>query len=366
MMILSYPVSIVFCIFARPMKEDKTTGWHSPSNIALIKYWGKKGQQIPANPSLSMTLKKSYTETRVTYKPDNLSGSRTPVCYLNGKRNADLEKRISGYLKTLEPILPFLRKLQLTIHTKNTFPHSAGIASSASGFSALALCLCSIENDLLETLQENDKFLRKASLLARLGSGSGSRSVYGDWVIWGKDKSAESSSDEYAVPVPFQVHETFRRMRDAILIVSAEKKPVSSSSGHALMDNHPFAKARYSSAHNNLNEMARAIQQGDLEAFITITEKEALTLHGLMMSSSKSYLLLHPNSIILINKIREFRERSKIPVCFTLDAGPNIHLLYPHAVKSNVKTFIETELLSFCENRYWIDDSIGNGPEKLF
>jgi len=88
-------------------------------------------------------------------------------------------------------------------------------------------------------------------------------------------------------------------------------------------------------------------------------------LHAMMMTSNPSFLLLKPNSLELISRIRNFREKSKIPVSFTIDAGPNIHLLYFQENKLDVKAFVERELLAFCENGKWIDDRIGSGPERL-
>src|SRR5690606_13286866 len=109
----------------------------SPSNIAFVKYWGKKGHQIPANPSLSMTLKECYTETKVTFKKaDALSVDLK----LDGVSSEKFAAKISNYIKTLEE-LPWLNKVSFSIETTNTFPHGTGIASSASGLSAFALCL---------------------------------------------------------------------------------------------------------------------------------------------------------------------------------------------------------------------------------
>jgi diphosphomevalonate decarboxylase len=109
-----------------------------------------------------------------------------------------------------------------------------------------------------------------------------------------------------------------------------------------------------------------ALKNGDLDTFIQITELEAMTLHALMMSSSPYFLLLEPNTITLIRKIRSFRENTNIPVCFTLDAGPNIHLLYPEAHQEKVHDFIHNELSAYCEQNKWIADQVGNGPFSLF
>jgi len=98
---------------------------------------------------------------------------------------------------------------------------------------------------------------------------------------------------------------------------------------------------------------------------MAIVENEALSLHAMMMTSNPSFLLLKPNSLELINRIRRFREKTQIPVCLTIDAGPNIHLLYFQENEMDVKAFIERELIAFCETGKWIDDQIGSGPERL-
>lgn len=94
-------------------------------------------------------------------------------------------------------------------------------------------------------------------------------------------------------------------------------------------------------------------------------KKEALTLHALMMASKPPYILMHPNTLEVINKIRTFRQENNVPVYFTLDAGPNVHILYPHNVKDMVTHFIEEELVYLCENGRVIHDNVGKGPRKI-
>lgn len=135
--------------------------------------------------------------------------------------------------------------------------------------------------------------------------------------------------------------------------------------GHSLMNVHPFAGARYRQANTNLQALMFAMQVGDLETFASIVENEALTLHSLLMTSSDDGLLLKPDSLQLLEDIRQFRVQTGARVCFTLDAGPNIHLLYPESEKENVHEFIRDSLLRYCENQQWIDDEMGNGLEQI-
>lgn len=346
--------------------ETGTVKWQSPSNIALVKYWGKKGFQLPANTSLSMTLSQAVTETEVHYSPSTRGSGFSMNFYFEGAANPQFEKKLLVFFKAIHNDLPFLTNFHFEISSRNTFPHSAGIASSASAMSALALCLCTIQQQLSDDPQATDKnFYRQASHLARIGSGSASRSIYGGYASWGATPLIEKSSDEYATPLKTPVHQVFQDMRDTILIISKGEKKVSSRAGHQLMEGHPFAAARYVQAEQNLIKIISALQSGNVQGFISVVENEAMTLHAMMMASNPGYLLMETGSLQAIQKIVEYRRTTGVPVCFTLDAGPNVHLIYPGSVQQEVKSFIHSELLRFCENNQYIDDHLGNGPKQI-
>jgi len=341
-----------------------TIGWRSPSNIALIKYWGKKGHQLPANPSLSFTLENSFTETKLRWEKKK-SKSIDLAFFFEGKQKPDFEQKVRRYFSDLSSELPFLRNYQFEIHSRNSFPHSVGIASSASGMSALALCLCSLEQREKGNPSGQEDFFRRASYLARLGSGSASRSVYGGFVTWGKIPGIASSSDRFASPYKGRVHKNFLDFHDDILIVSSEKKAVSSRAGHELMNHHPFAENRYRQAALNLKKLTRALSAGDFNSFCEIVENEALTLHALMLASVPSVVLWEPGTLHIIRKVKAFREETGLPVCFTIDAGPNVHLLYPDAIKVDIRQLIKEELVVYCATKEVISDKVGRGPKKL-
>lgn len=338
--------------------------WQSPSNIAMVKYWGKKEGQIPANPSISFSLRRSYSETCLRFRP--AEGDNFTIKFsLNDIRQPDFEKKIIAYFKSLTRIFPFIQQLDFDIQSKNTFPHSAGIASSASGMSALALTLCDIERYCFNRLTNLEDFFRKASFVARLGSGSAARSTYGGWVAWGAIEGMKGSNDLYGVPLKNQVHSDFLNYQDTILLVKTGKKEVPSSVGHNLMENNPFAAERFLQAQLNAQKLLRILKTGDVEEFIKITESEALTLHAMMMTSLPSFILMKPQTINIIEKIRAYREETGVPVCFTLDAGPNVHLLYPKSVKDQVKEFIAGSLTQYLSKNSFIDDEVGSGPRKI-
>ena len=339
--------------------------WQSPSNIALIKYWGKRGKQLPQNASLSITLSNAVTRTRIELMSGQLENSSPELDFtFGGARNPAFAERLKTFLGNLTGEFPFLHNALLKIESENSFPHSAGIASSASAMSALALCLCDLEQKINGTRDYGDDFFRRASIIARLGSGSAARSVYGGYTVWGKHKDVTDSSDEYAVPLPFEPHKIFDTIKNTILIVDASVKKVSSSVGHHLMKGHPFAESRFQQARTNLTALLRAIKNGDWDEFSQITENEALSLHAMMMSSNPGYMLMHPNTLVIIEKLKQFRLQSNTKICFTLDAGPNIHLIYPETESDKVHPFLN-HVQEFCVNQAIIDDHIGDGPINL-
>jgi diphosphomevalonate decarboxylase len=339
--------------------------YRAPSNIALVKYWGKKEHQIPANPSLSFTLDACATTTTLSYGPKKEKSMEFSFDLLfEGHPQESFKPKINTFFKRIAPYVPFVRDYHFVIDTKNSFPHSSGIASSASGMSALALCLMDMEKELQPTM-ERDFFISKASFLARLGSGSACRSIAGNLVHWGSHKATRGSTDLYGIQYPHPVHTVFEDYHDTILLVDKGQKQVSSTVGHELMHGHPFASARFDQAHQNLNALQMIFKNGQLDDFITMVESEALTLHAMMMSSNPYFILMKPNTLRIIEKIWSFRRATGAHVCFTLDAGANVHVLYPAHEKETVFHFIKEELVPFCENGQYICDKVGLGARKL-
>ena len=326
--------------------EPFSTRWRSPSNIAFVKYWGKKGHQLPANPSLSMTLKECFTETEVTFTP---SDSMKVELFLEGKLEDKFSQKIERFLRSLN--LSWPTKISYKIETRNTFPHGTGIASSASGLSAFALCLTDY---LFHLKKEEASFFETASYFSRLASGSACRSVYGGFTTWGE------KSDFFASPL--EVHPDVRNLRDTVIVVSAEEKAVSSTSGHGQMSEHLFSESRFKQGTMNFHTMKRSLETGDIETMGRILESEALSLHAMMLTSPQYYILMKPQTLNAIQMIWSFREETKLPLYFTLDAGPNLHLIYPESYQEKIKTFIMHELSPIAQKV--IDDERGEGPQK--
>lgn len=341
------------------MKKSTSVAWQSPSNIAIVKYWGKHGKQYPRNASISLTLSAAATTTMITSTPAD--GLRVSYLY-QGRDKPEFADRVERILgQWAESELPGLRDLHLEINSYNSFPHSSGIASSASFMSSLALGIV----DILSAgglSPEDAGAMRRVSHLSRLGSGSACRSIYPSVAVWGEHAAYDGSSDDHAIAWA-DVHAIFETYHDDILIVSSAEKAVSSSAGHALMEGHPYAATRYEQAAVHMQWMRDILRAGDIEAFGEIMENEALTLHGLMMNSPTSYILLEPATLSIISEIRAFRKEKQIPVYFTLDAGPNIHMLYPHSEEARVSDWREEVLRPHYQ--FAIRDRVGRGAKKL-
>ena len=338
--------------------------WSSPSNIALVKYWGKNKDQTPKNSSISFTLSNCKTKTSIMFsKIEKKSDAVDFTISYDGNIKNDFRPKIEKYFASIIKYCPYLLHYNLEINTKNTFPHSSGIASSASGMSALSLCLMSFEKEISEEEFSSDFFFLKASFLSRIGSGSACRSIYGGFNIWGKHKDFAQSSDLFSFQINQFISTEFQNFQDTILLVDENQKDVSSSAGHSLMDNHPFSMDRYVIANKNTSALKIILEKGDLFAFCELVEKEAMMLHSLMMTSSPSYVLMKPQTLEIMNEIKAFRNMNKVPVCFTLDAGANVHVLYPEKDSKSVTDFINSKLSKYCFQAKFIMDHVGKGPE---
>jgi len=336
--------------------SSQTVTESCPSNIALIKYWGKYENQIPANPSISYTLNHCRTNTTMEFSAGEEFSVQT---FLAGNEEQKFAEKIEKYFKNIEQYLPWILKGKYVIRTENTFPHSSGIASSASGFGAIAKCLMQLDAAFSGSISE-EVSLEKASFLARLGSGSACRSLYNGLVVWGNTKEVEGSSDLYAVQYPNdEIHTVFKNFNDWVLLIHEGEKSVSSTVGHGLMKTNPYAERRFQEAHENFATLKDILKTGDLEGFIKLTEHEALTLHAMMMMSDPAFILMKTGTLEVINKIWEFRRITGLPLFFTLDAGANVHLLFPNDIESDkIKIFIKQELLPFTQNGGVVKDEM--------
>lgn len=347
-----------------PVSALYKVGYRCPSNIALVKYWGKKphGVQLPANPSISWSLGDLYAATTVEVFPRQ---NNTPFVFtLAGESKPSFEPKIASFLAKIASDCPWLAEVTLHIDSTNNFPHGTGIASSAAGFGALGMCLSHIEQlmqncaDLTAEIQGMD-FWQRSSYLSRIGSGSACRSMFEQPAVWGESTAVSGSSDLYAVPLSVDIHPTLQGWKDVVLIVDDGEKSVSSTDGHALLEAHPYAEARFDQAQKNLGLLVDAMVEGRVDEFVSIVESEALQLHAMMMTSRPYYLLMRPNTLAIIEKIWAFRETSGHPFCFTLDAGANVHLLYDGKIEDTLMNFVHNTLLHYCKNGQYLCSETG-------
>lgn len=290
------------------MNKFKNTA-KSPANIAFIKYWGKKNPRlnIPFNDSLSMNLSGCITTTTVEFNPR----FRSDKVYLNGKEIKDEKKfrvlRIVDLVREKSEI-PWGVK----VVSKNNFPSDAGIASSASGFSALALAASKASG--LDFSQQ------ELSILARLGSGSAARSIIDGFTKWNKGKDNKSS---YAQQIAAVNHWD---LRDLVAVVETEAKKKSSSEGHALVLTSPFFRMRQKNLIKRIREITKALKEKNFKKFGELLEEEAIELHVIAMTSKPAIFYWNKGTLEVIDKINTMREIG-IQVYYTMDAGPNVHII---------------------------------------
>lgn len=314
----------------------------APSNIAIVKYWGKLPSQLAMNSSISFTLSKCRSYTHVEANEGDFS-----LNYLfDNNPKPQFENKILNFLKHLSENMgwEWIKKYSFSIESHNSFPHSAGIASSASFFASLSACLYQLRSKL----SGDDFKYEDLSSLARLGSGSAARSIGGGFQLWG---AHDSVNPNFAIPL--EVNEEFSHICDAVVIVSNSEKKLSSSQGHALMNEHPYRHTRVDIANKRCTQLQQILKKGDWKSFIELTENEAMDLHALIMSSRGNPILLRPQSLEVIDMIRAYRDQHNLNLCFTVDAGPNIHLIYDQRQSQKILPLIK-EL----KNKYQVIEDV--------
>ncbi|MCW5873062.1 MAG: diphosphomevalonate decarboxylase [Anaerolineales bacterium] len=278
-------------------------------NIAFIKYWGNRDHELrlPANGSISMNL--AGLETRTTVRFDGALAADALV--LNGAPAAAAQvARVSGILDLVRGMAGITEFAEVT--SSNNFPSGSGIASSSSAFAALALAASAAAG-----LQLDEAAL---SRLARRGSGSASRSVPAGFVEW---RAADTDEESYAVSVAGEAHWD---LVDTIAIISEEHKAVGSTAGHPLADSSPLQAARLAGAEQRLAQARTAILQRDLAALAAVMELDNHLMHAVMMTSQPALLYWQPPSLAVMHAVPAWRAEGLL-AGYTLDAGPNVHVL---------------------------------------
>jgi diphosphomevalonate decarboxylase len=278
-------------------------------NIAFIKYWGNRDDalRVPANGSISMNLDGLYARTRVTFD----AGLQADEFTLGGRmqQGAALE-RVKIFLERVRRMAGLA--WQARVESENNFPTGTGIASSAAAFAALSLAASRAAGlDLDE---------QALSRLARTGSGSACRSVPGGFVEW---QAGTGDLDSYAFSIAPPQH---WNLVDCVAIVSREHKPTGSSQGHTLAGTSPLQAARVADAPRRLDVCRSAILGRDFDALAEVVELDSNLMHAVMMTSTPPLLYWLPGTIAILQAVPQWR-KAGIPVCYTIDAGPNVHAI---------------------------------------
>lgn len=298
-------------------------------NIALIKYWGKRDEKniLPMNSSLSLTIECFYTETEVVFD-DSLNED---YFYLNDElQDKTTTKKISDFIDLFRKAARI--NMKATVRSTNYVPTAAGLASSASGFAALAAA-CNHATRL-------NLSHRELSMYARRGSGSATRSIYGGFVEWKKGTNEE---DSYAVPIDDAKWD----IGMVIVIVNSKEKSVPSREGmkHTVSTS-PFYKVWSNSAEEDVKEAKLAIKNRDFERLGLVTERNGLMMHATMLGAIPPLLYWEPDSILVIQVVRELRNEG-IACYFTIDAGPNVKILCrlseSNKIKNRLKQIFDEE-----------------------
>jgi diphosphomevalonate decarboxylase len=294
----------------------------SHPNIAFIKYWGNRDNnlRLPTNGSISMNLSGLTTQTCVTFDPE----LRADTMALNGVlAGGKTLARLAAFLDVVRGLAGVTVFASVT--TENNFPTGAGIASSASAYAAMALAASrAMGLNLVE---------RDLSRLARLGSGSACRSIPGGFVEWQK---GQNDSDSYAFSI---APPEYWALVDLVAVVQSERKPVGSSEGHTIAASSPLQNARLAGAERRLDACRQAILQRDFEALGQVVELDSNLMHAVMMTSTPPLFYWQPASLAIMKQVSQWRQKG-LPVCYTLDAGPNVHVLCPESVSAQIRSML--------------------------
>ncbi|MCV3763559.1 diphosphomevalonate decarboxylase [Companilactobacillus farciminis] len=313
------------------------------TNIALIKYWGKKNKQLklPYTNSLSLTLDRFYTDTKV----EIINSDKDIVSLNNHLLDDSKSQRIRNYLNTVRQMYSFEEHFK--VDSINHVPTSAGFASSASGFAALAAAVNETKN-----LQLNKQQL---SILARNGSGSASRSIYGGFVEWIAGNDNESS---FAQPIDENPK------IDLILlsvVINQHSKKISSTVGmENSVKSSPFYSNWVTLVSSEIKEIKQAIAQKDLQKIGEISEHNAMSMHALTLSANPSFTYFAPETIQIIQAIKDLRHEGVFAYA-TIDAGPNVKIICTKESIQKVQTYIEQQL----SNVTTVVANIGRGIEYI-
>ncbi len=278
-------------------------------NIAFIKYWGNRDPvlRIPSNGSISMNLGGLFTRTQVRFDPS----LPKDILFLNGQPETGVAyERVRRHLERIRQLAGIRERAEVV--SLNNFPMGTGIASSASAFASLTLAASVAAGLNLDECQ--------LSRLARQGSGSACRSIPGGFVEW---QAGEGDLDSFAYSLAPAEHWA---LADCIAIISQEHKSTGSTEGHALADTSPLQPARLARVPAHLELCRQAIRERDFDKLARVVEMDSNLMHAVIMTSTPPLIYWQPATLAVMNAVHVWRGEG-IPACFTVDAGPNVHVI---------------------------------------
>ena len=325
----------------------------APANVALIKYWGKKNFQEGANPSLSLTLNemRAFAQIRKSPAPPAAPEGLQLDLKINQQTSGPDLERVRQWWQRLAAQEAFFAQGHFTVESCLNFPAKTGLASSAAGFAALAAAAWAVQAKSLgkpvpaQAADLPPSAQQTISRWARWGSGSAARSILGPAMLWGTTQGWANSSDDYAIVAPAAAY--WASWHDGVVITDPHPKKISSRQGHALMQKHWAAAARYAQARQNLANLLSAAHQGQDPVVLKIIAQEAWTLIALMMTSDPPYTLINPTTLAVMNAVQIWQAEAKLPVTFTIDAGANLHILCRENVWPQVAAHMQQDLKSW-------------------
>lgn len=280
----------------------------APSNLALIKYWGLNDDAIrlPTNSSISFNLDNLLTKTTVEFSDEY----KTDQIEINSEKTGSKIERVIKHLTLIRNIAGI--NLAAKVVSKNNFPTATGLSSSASGFAALTVAAVAASGLSLSE--------KKLSIIARQGSGSACRSIPDAFVEWEKGNDSKSS---YAKQI---FATSWWDIVDVVCILSSGEKYLSTSKGHTLAKTSPFFKTRINLIEQKINDLKKSISEKNFTDFGTLVESEAIELHAMMLTANPSLLYLYPETLLLINHVKKWREAGFVNY-FSLNTGHNVHII---------------------------------------
>ncbi|OGJ37509.1 MAG: diphosphomevalonate decarboxylase [Candidatus Pacebacteria bacterium RIFOXYB1_FULL_39_46] len=312
------------------------------SDVALIKYWGKKdvATQLPENSSVSVALNGLDTITTVEFDDKLLADD----IVIQGSREAKEVERVVLHLERIRNLAQI--KTYAKVVSKNTFPKATGLSSSGSGFAALTLAAIGALELKLSP--------KEISILARKASGTACRCVMGGFIKW---LAGDTSSSSYSKTI---FDENYWDIRDVIAIVDFDKKKVSSSEGHLSAHSSPFYQVRLQRIPSKIKKIKQYINDKDFSSFGKLIESEALEFHSILLTSKPPLIAWYPGTIAVMNLVQEMRKQG-IEAYFTINTGFNVHILTLPQFVDEVQKRVSS--LSFV--RDVMKATVGGFPQKL-